>query len=171
MTEFHVEHISKIIPDAYHGTSSSRAKTILKYGFTHSRNEDEYLGDGIYFFEGSILQAQNWASRTFEGDIGIINAIINLNSCLDLTTEEGREIIKQCRKMMIEQKKGLSEARFPDTVIINFLASMTEIDTVRANYVRVSEKKIYPQSKFYDYSQLMICVRNEKCILKLSIVP
>jgi len=58
------ENFEKIIPDAYHGTDFASACNILREKkFRTSTGEHQYLGDGVYFFESSIQEAQNWAKK------------------------------------------------------------------------------------------------------------
>lgn len=85
-----LKHFDKIVPDAYHGTRSDYAQNVIQNKKFHiSTGKEQYLGDGVYFFEGSKWNAKDWARRKFKGEqIGIIKATINLWKCLDLNNKE-----------------------------------------------------------------------------------
>jgi hypothetical protein len=166
-----IEDKQKIVPDAYHGTSQETAEQIQKEErFLPSTGEDQYLGNGVYFFESSEWHARDWArKRCGDGKIGIICAGIDLGRCLDLNNGEHRGFIKT---VAIKLAK-MSGKAVTDALVINFITSYSaKVDTVRASYLGVNYqggKKIFPGSHFYDYSQLMICVKNLGNIKKFSI--
>lgn len=78
----------------YHGCSLDTAKDVLlnKSELTDSKNGYDWLGHGIYFWEGDPKRAYEWAeSKVKEGKyerIGVVGAIIDLGNCLDLTTRQ-----------------------------------------------------------------------------------
>jgi len=161
----------KIVPDAYHGTSKDIAEKIKKDGkFVHSTGEDQYLGNGVYFFESSEWHAKNWAVGRFKGEkIGIIIAEINLGKCLELSNKEHRDFLRDTAIDL--QKSGY---KITDALVIDFIIKKfpNMVDTVRASYMGLKyqhAKKIFPGSHFYDYQQLMICVKNQSNIINFSI--
>lgn len=162
-------HIEKIIPDAYHGTTMENARSIVQGGhFKSSRGSDVYLGDGVYFYEASKWHAFEWAKRNYAGvDLGILRAWVNLGKCLDLNNYEHRLLLKQVRRELLQ--RGVSE--ITDAVVINFYATnIEEFDTVRAPYTVSQRGMIFPGSKYHEFSQLIICVRNNKRIIKFQII-
>lgn len=52
-----------------------------------SRNEYDWLGHGIYFWEGNLPRARQWAMEAIVGEAAIIEAEITLGECLDPTLE------------------------------------------------------------------------------------
>ncbi len=48
----------------YHGTSQTKAASILINGFRASDNDYDWLGTGIYFFQDAPLRAKQWANTT-----------------------------------------------------------------------------------------------------------
>ena len=48
---------------AYHGTDKKFAEMIISNGFSIKENEKNWFGNGIYFFEWSFSEAQNWAKN------------------------------------------------------------------------------------------------------------
>jgi hypothetical protein len=47
----------------YHGTSQTKALSILDRGFRASDNDYDWLGTGIYFFQDAPLRAKQWATE------------------------------------------------------------------------------------------------------------
>src|SRR3954469_25733504 len=75
----------------YHGTRLSVALDIVnrRRGFSHSRNRDDWLGHGIYFWEYAPSQARWWAERRqkrrgWNEPIAILGSMIRLGFCFDL---------------------------------------------------------------------------------------
>ena len=166
-----IEYVDKLIPDAYHGTSKSNASNIeVNKKFIPSRGPDLFLGDGIYFFEGTKSLAEWWARKNFPNEeIGIIIAEIQLGRCLDLTIPEYRDLVKNA-KCKIE-KQELKE-NITDTLVINFICAIIEpeIETVRYISKRGALTKIYPGSRIYDSIHIAICVKKTNNILNFKII-
>ena len=60
----------------YHGTSKPNAASILSDGFLPSTKDNEWLGNGIYFFS-SIETAMYWADRQYSNN----SAVLQSNLC------------------------------------------------------------------------------------------
>ncbi len=170
-SQIRIAYIAKVVPDAYHGTRLDKAKAIIKQGkFTPSTDKTNYLGDGVYFYEGSRWHAEQWCKRKYpRSPLGIIRAVINLGKCLDLNNYEYRRLLKKVARQL--RLKGYKEVT--DAFVINFYATnIEEFDTVRAVYVSMSNKygAIFPGSKFLEFQQLIICVRNLQSILSFELV-
>jgi hypothetical protein len=169
MKSIQSKYPDKTVPDAYHGTSKDNAEKIEKEGFNPSTGEDDFLGNGVYFFESSEWHAKNWARRRHK-DIGVIIAEIRLGNCLELNNKEHRDLIRETAVGLV--KSGYKD--ITDTVVINFITVKwpSMIDTVRASYLGPKfqhAKKIFPGSRFYDFQQLMICVKNLNNIISYDI--
>ena len=69
----------------YHGTSTEIADKLASgvEGFTVTRNEGDWLGPGVYFWQDAPARALFWAKRKFK-DAAVVRAQINLTACLDL---------------------------------------------------------------------------------------
>ncbi|WP_295620376.1 hypothetical protein [Chamaesiphon sp. GL140_3_metabinner_50] len=72
---------------AYHGTSQTKAASILKNGFLASDNDYDWLGTGIYFFQDAPMRAKQWATEQHPQEPSVICARIQLDNCVDLITE------------------------------------------------------------------------------------
>jgi hypothetical protein len=80
----------------YHGCDA-RFRDALLAGdldvadWKHSRNEDDWLGAGVYFWEGSPARARRWSldparkrkKKDFEP--AVVGALVYLGQCFDLT--------------------------------------------------------------------------------------
>src|SRR5437870_3007771 len=100
-----VQFINKVVPDAFHGSKLDTARQIVRSRtyVPSTGNEKLYLGDGVYFYEGSLEYALEWAQDKFPGmPIGVVQSTIQLGKCLDLNTRRAVELIVWVR----EQIKG-----------------------------------------------------------------
>ena len=75
----------------YHGTRLSIALNIVnrRQTFKSSRNRDDWLGHGIYFWEYAPQQAYSWAEqrrkrKNWNEPIAILGSMIRLGFCFDL---------------------------------------------------------------------------------------
>lgn len=164
MKKTKIINIEKFIPDAYHGTTLESARIIAKEGFKKSTGEQQYLGDGVYFFETSEAEAIYWAKRRSSGElIGVIKSTVNLGRCLDLNDREHRDLITNVANKLKEKE----DLKITDAVVINFVAStFSQIDSVRATHFRPKkQKKLFKGSRFFETPRLIICMRNLKYIL------
>lgn|GEM_PF-1272033 len=169
---FQIRYYDKLVPDAYHGTTHDSARQIIaKQEFIPSAGEDEYLGFGVYFFEGSELDAKEWARKRVgrRGKIAVIQAVVNLGRCLDLNVREHRKFVQDTVRHLGTKRRvpGVTDA-----MVINFIGAnfKPEIDTVRALYPPrdPGNTRLFPGSRLWDFVRLVICVRNVRNIIKFS---
>lgn len=168
-----IKDYQKIVPDAFHGTTLTNVRKILSEGFQPSRGPSQFLGDGVYFFESSEWHAKNWALRHRDrttDKIAVIQAMINLGHCYDLHNEEYRRLARETKANLNRQ----GTKKITDAVVINFLATkFTIIDSVRATYISTEYgrgQRIFEGSRFFEYVQLMICVRKIENISQPSMI-
>src|SRR5437667_3177918 len=96
ITRLHFPEYEKIVPDAYHGTDVANIESINANGFRIGTGADLYLGDGIYFFEGSKWHAENFLKQQNANcKVAIYRCTINLGRCLDLNNEDHKEAIRK----------------------------------------------------------------------------
>ena len=175
MVKFPVKYFTKIVPDAFHGTKLEIARKInLNKKFEPSFREQNYLGDGVYFYEASLEHAKIWARKRSEnGKIGVIRSTIHLGTCLDLHNREHLDFLRKTAIDLSErQNKPLTDA-----FVINFVVQLADstgikIDTIRATHTRSRKNlsKVFKGSHFYYEIALMICVRNLKNIYTFSLI-
>jgi len=149
---------------SFHGTSKTNAESIVKGDFRLSIGDDEWLGDGVYFFTKGIppapeIQAMKWAIASawdkWEGHYKYREyAVIKVDICLDkdklldLTTIEGVELFNYFRDKYIEKirKSGMRSKSFKDGHIINRARVKLglDIDAVKGNfYIKFKTERLF----------------------------
>jgi hypothetical protein len=166
--EAEIEYEERIVLEAYHGTSADNEEEIKEEGFRLSKGRNQFLGDGAYFFLHSSWHAEDWASKQRGYDtIAIFQAMVDLGRCLDLYVPEHRQILRKVHSEL--EERGVDP--LTDAVVINFFATqICTMDTVKAPYVQPKYGKIFPGSRFDDYVQNLLCVRNRGNILEFEVV-
>lgn len=159
--------------------------------FTASRNEYDWLGEGVYFWEANPLRALQFAAEwTSKGKIRkpyVVGAVIELGYCLDLTSSTGiaaithahLDFLAYCEKAgtPVPQNQGGEDRllRKLDCAVVNHLHKVLEIgkqpafDTVKGIFIEGGP--IYQNSGFYKKTHIQICVRNLDCIKGVFRVP
>lgn len=174
----------------FHGCDRSVGEAILGGEERHlepSANEYDWLGHGIYFWEGNPERALEFAAqrvgggRNSKGHIGetfVLGAIIDLKHCLDLLDSSGLQQVADAFGLLKEfteaagaplpENKGELTRRFLDCAVINSLHQYREdeglepYDSVRAAFWEGAE--LYPNAGFKRQNHIQICVLNRDCI-------
>lgn len=169
----------------YHGCDRAVAERLLQgEPFAHSRNDYDWLGSGIYFWEANPVRrlefASEWASRGKIDDPYVIGAVVELGYCLDVTTSAGaaaivaayEDFILYCEiaGTEIPQNRGGDDRllRNLDCAVVNHLHKVIEadnkppFDTVKGVFIEGGP--IYENSGFYGKTHIQLCVRNRSCI-------
>ena len=171
----------------YHATRLSVAKRIInrKEDFEPSRNEGDWLGEGVYFWEYSPAHAMWWAERKLKADhwgepIAILASVIRLGFCLDLLDRINVEYLIEAKSAYANElrQSGLpipenaySDKRL-DCQIFEFAYRLVErssnrpVDTSRAVYVPTGKaKRVWQRSWISKETHIQLCVRSPSCIL------
>jgi len=157
----------------YHGTRLDRATEIIDTErFNPSKNDYDWLGHGIYFWEYAPLRAWQWAKEKNGADAAVIEAQIELGYCLDLTdirfTENVRAAYWGLREAYARAGEVLpinrGKLRYLDCFVINYLCGfiIPHCDTVRAPFLEGNP--IYDGSALLTQSHVQLVVRNDACI-------
>lgn len=172
----------------FHGCKRSVGEAILSGAESHlkpSEKKYDWLGHGIYFWEGNLSRAWEWAhARQAEGKIDepfVIGAIIDLRHCLDLfdleamrqvaaTYDTIKGLFDRAGRVMPENvgKTPDKAGRQLDCLVMNVLHAIREegkqprYDSVRGPFLE--GEPIYPGAGFRSHSHIQICVRNQACI-------
>lgn len=172
----------------FHGCDESVGMKILCNPQEHlSRSEKDYdwLGSGIYFWEGSVSRAWDWANAYHQaGKIKkpfVLGAVIDLKHCLDLfdygATAQIQKAYSSLEEVMnvvgepMPENKGRGDdkpARFLDRAVMQTLHGIRkekkadEYDSVRGAFLE--GERVYPGAGFRTHTHIQICVRNENCI-------
>ncbi len=96
MAKPQIHWVDEIVDQAHHGTDLLTADKIVAEGkFEPSRGPRHWLGDGVYFFQGSFGMAvffgKQKAKENQNLEYAVLRASVLLGKCLDLTTERYRK--------------------------------------------------------------------------------
>jgi hypothetical protein len=158
-----------------------------------SKNGIDWLGSGIYFWEGDPLRAKEWAlERQRQGKIKnpfVIGAVIDLRNCLDLMTRQDIELLKETHALLKADRKkaGLPPLknqnskrdknsdllmRHLDCAVIDYLHEITakadrpsELQPFDTVRALFTEgRRIYGTAGFRNKTHSQIAVRKSECI-------
>jgi len=173
----------------FHGCDKKTGMDVLagKKTLKFSKNDYDWLGCGIYFWENDPYRALEWASAyKKQGKVKeefVIGAVIDLKKCLNLLQRDALMILKDAYMSFIEFRKqsnlpGLPENKplnskdklirrldcaIIETVhLLNSKARKEPFDTVRGVFFEGDE--LYPDAGFKEKNHIQICVRNRNCI-------
>jgi hypothetical protein len=156
------------IVSGYHGTSASKAAVIVSGGaFQSSRNDYDWLGHGIYFWEYAPYRAWDWAQQRHGREAAVVEAEIRLGHCLDLTDIRYTKAIRlafdglreayAAQRLAIPANRG--KARRLDCLVINYVVEYVfpECETIRAPFLE--GLPIFEGSNLLSASHIQIVVR------------
>lgn len=177
----------------YHGCDREVGEKILGgSGHLHpSENDYDWLGSGIYFWEGNPGRAMEWAafardnpkfSRARIRHPFVIGAVIDPGNCLDLLETDSIRIVEETYRRLTaafstgdaplpkNQRLGNEWAvRRLDCAVINGVhqfraqSGEPEFETVRAAFVE--GEPLYPEAGFHRHTHLQLCVRRTARII------
>ena len=175
----------------FHGCDAQIGEAILRGELPHLRsstNDYDWLGSGIYFWEGNPARALQFArerargGRNSQGDISdpfVLGAIINQGRCLDLADSSAIEQVENAYHTLrrLSQQDGSVlpdngndfKARRLDCLVFNALHRLREeekappYDSVRGLFWEGEE--IYPGAGVRQANHIQICVRHSRSIL------
>ncbi len=170
----------------YHGTMRSTALNIIQgeQDFDPSQNDDDWLGNGIYFWEYAPQQAWLWAAQRkrasgWNDDIAVVGSMIRLGNCFDLldpaNVKEPGILYQLYRKTEIDAgrvlQSNVSSKKWLNCSVFEYTAALLDsegepIDTIRAAFVPTTKTdRLWKGSGIHPHAHLQICVRNPDCIL------
>lgn len=103
----------------YHGCEQSVADAVLqrKTGLQASTNTYDWLGHGVYFWEGSESRAKAWArNHDSISKPAVIGAYIRLGNCLDLLDTDSIKQVSQAHALLVEEAQATEEPLPQNTV-------------------------------------------------------
>ena len=169
----------------FHGCSKSVYESVLLNDelLQESKNQYDWLGNGIYFWENSYQRAVDWAKAKYGKDWAVIGAFIDLGYCLDTTDYRNAPIFKlgyELLKFRIEDAgeimprniKGRNSndvlVRNLDCAVIqeiheyNKSQGLKQYDSVRGIFEEGEE--MYPGAGFKEKTHTQVCIINPNCI-------
>lgn len=175
----------------FHGCDATVGEALLRGEIQHlnrSENDYDWLGSGIYFWEGNPTRALQFAQeraqgrRNSQGDIRepfVLGAVINLKRCLNLADSGAIAQAQGVYQILCElavagevslQSNGQDlKTRRLDCLVFNWLHRIRQVDglpaydTVRGLFWEGTE--IYPGAGLREANHIQICVRHTDCIL------
>lgn len=170
----------------FHGCDREVGRRLLDGSlFKPSRNDYDWLGEGIYFWEGDPKRAYEYArdTRQFKQPF-VVGAVIDAGECLDLSTRFGLESLRVAYDSLcsaaetahedIPRNMGpppLAANRQLDRAVIEMHHMLRKlaprhlppVDVVRAPFIEGDD--VYPGASFKKENHIQLCVRNADCIL------
>ncbi|MHC5354199.1 hypothetical protein ACYSNX_08470 [Myroides sp. LJL115] len=148
--------------EGHHGTSNESANKILSSNYVLSKGDDEWLGDGVYFFINGVSSktvdlAEQWAiAQSWDNqkkklkyrDFCVIHSIIEVDESnfLDLTMEEGVEILQYLVDRFKEKMDSLGKKmNFLDGLLLNLAREegLLPLEVVKGNfYIKFVKERI-----------------------------
>jgi len=176
----------------FHGCDEKVAEKVLsgKEHLIPSKNDYDWLGHGIYFWENNPTRAMEFA-KEIRGKTSsniknpaVIGAIIYPGRCLNLTESNSLSILKNAYSVLKAASMAAGGYPLPenkrlrgsnDLLLRNLDCAVIEVvhaindydknnpyDTVRG--VFLEGDRIYSNSGIYEKTHIQICVRNVECI-------
>jgi hypothetical protein len=168
----------------YHGTSRTKAMSILNNGFRVSDNDYDWLGTGIYFFQDAPARAGAWAKEQYPEDPVVIRASIYLEGYMDLLDIVWFEDLKTIYSVFAEQYRfrgvpiplqnpSISKAHRLDCAFFKYTTQLllgqdNQVECIRAAFVEGNS--IFPNSAIFDLAHVQIAVLNPALIKKCSLI-
>ncbi|ENU83821.1 hypothetical protein F974_01172 [Acinetobacter sp. CIP 102159] len=175
----------------YHGLDESIGRRIIagEEQLLPSENDYDWLGHGIYFWENSLVRAQQWAKKQSQRkDTSVkkpfaIGATIDLGNCLDLLDQQWLDYVGDAYTYMIEdlrsENKEIPEnlpwnrddidfkSRKLDCAVILYAIQLAKeqgqpFDSVRAAFWEGED--LYPNAGFKQHNHIQISIINPECI-------
>jgi hypothetical protein len=179
------KNLMKIV--AYHGTTRAAAVSILRNSFKINRDDEDWLGSGVYFFihgiSDPIDNAFEWAKNHHNHPPAIIQieAIIGEDDILNLTTSTGLSIYNQHRELIIksninslQKRRDLSikkrrDIRLDDCIITNLMQEQLRYKALIHNvYIKKSYQRELILESSYPNSTVL-CINDLSTITNIKI--
>jgi hypothetical protein len=170
---------SAMLVRGFHGTSQDLARSILAIGFHVSRNDYDWLGDGIYFFQDAPQRAWEWAEERFGHSAAVLAADILLEDCMDLLDRLWFHVLSDSYDAFLAHLKEAGReppvqtrgAHRLDRAVINYVVGILAEQGVRVRSVRAAFAEgspVYPKSALFDKAHIQIAVRDPALIRNVS---
>lgn len=154
-----------------------------------STNDYDWLGHGVYFWEGNAERALQFAYEMMKKknssvkNPAVLGAVIDLGYCLDLTESSCLEELKMAYDVLEKSSRMLNKPmpqnstlrsssdlllRRLDCAVIEMAHTINDsraeapYDSVKGVFWEGNE--LYPNAGFREKDHIQICVRNPNCI-------
>ena len=162
----------------YHGTSIESANAIMSDEFRLSRNPQDWLGDGVYFFQDGLERSWDWARDRYGSQAAVIGVEIRLDDCIDLLDVTWNRVLAAAHDRFLHlysqlglnlphQTRGVHRL---DREVINYVIGVLAERGITIRCVRSAFGEghpVYPNSAFLRHSHVQIAVRDiNTCIVR-----
>jgi hypothetical protein len=124
-------YVSPNIVVGFHGCDQSTFDLVVREGkaLSNSENDYDWLGHGIYFWEGSHKRALDWAESS-KGikNPSVVGAFIKLGNCIDLLDSEHTEQVKSAYEILRLEFETLGEKLPENKLIKNNISFVRQLD-------------------------------------------
>ncbi|HEX3466484.1 MAG TPA: hypothetical protein VHT05_00115 [Candidatus Elarobacter sp.] len=170
----------------YHGCDRRTGEQLLAgHEFKPSNNDFDWLGPGIYFWESNWARGLEFAGEQMTRMSSkvevpfVVGAVIELGSCLDLTTKAGIDLVRTAHRVL-QNDFGASGMTLPyndrgrrkhylDCAVLKRVHSLAigsaeigPIQTVKGVFVEGGPA--FPGSEFFAKTHTQIAVCDPACI-------
>ena len=152
-----------------------------KGGFKESKNDYDWIGNGMYFWENSPHRAEIYAEelkkkrKKLENPF-VIGAVIHLGYCFNLLESYSLQFLKQYYVSLkntyvtanLEMPINNKLLRKLDCAVFEYMHNEMgkkkekPFDSIRAAFWEGHE--LYPSAGFNEKNHIQICIRNPNCI-------
>ncbi|MFD2368521.1 hypothetical protein ACFSO0_00615 [Brevibacillus sp. GCM10020057] len=151
----------------YHGTTRESADKILsEQRFPFSVDDEEWLGDGVYFFENDRKQAEYWCTKVRKYKAWtVLESQIEASKVIDLLDTETREEFQKIAEKLKDRyhkRKDQKPRKLINAVVLNAMYKIAPYDMVRAAFVIPRGHTVYRTN--IEPIHIQLCVRNHSCI-------
>jgi len=174
----------------FHGCDESIAKKLLQKNptFKQSKNNYDWLGNGMYFWENDPNRAYEYVNEAKKRNPEkypnptVVGAVLDLGHCLNLTENQYKNLLKDTYKKykmfttetgaeMPKNKEAYKDdhdklLRPLDRAVIEFLHATNipeqQFDSVRGMFVEGDE--LYDGAGFHEKTHVQIAIRNPSMI-------
>lgn len=180
--------VSQSLVLGFHGCDLAVAERVFagKDVLRPSKNEWDWLGHGIYFWEDSPSRAMKWAKWAQQKKLesitqpAVVGAVIDLGNCLNLADAEALQQVKAAHQVYADACKARGSplaknlgndlgSRQLDCAVIEVLHQLRSekglpaFETVRGFFFE--GQQLYPNAGFRELDHIQICIRSEQQIL------
>ncbi len=159
--------------EVFHGTSRARALEAVNTQQLHrSKHTWDWLGQGVYFWEKSLLRGIQWARRRWGDEAAVVRTRVQLGKCLDLFDTKWVSALHVAYESVLDESKSrgtatptnVGDRHELDCSLATYICEQCyDIDTIRAPFF--DGQPIFPNSMFYDLTHVQLVVRNSKAIV------
>ncbi|HHR6080469.1 TPA: hypothetical protein ACS7ZY_002863 [Providencia alcalifaciens] len=124
-------YVSPGIVVGFHGCDRAVFDSVIKNGSSISSSENDYdwLGHGVYFWEGSYERALDWAKDSNKiAKPAVIGAFIKLGNCIDLLDSKDLQKVKSTYDILELEFEQLGQFLPQNRVHMNGISFVRELD-------------------------------------------